>query len=387
MAQRIQYEELVNKAYDHVLISMGAIEHDARLLNIVYTLNNEYSKVLLIGLYTPNWWMSCKDMDVDVLMLDDYSNGRMYKLWIDFYSWLSTFNQHLKSRVFWAMDLYSLPFVVRLSAKSNARSIYDSREVYSALGESNGHPVKQKIISYIEKRYIKRVGSVFTSGPLDSRHLSELYNMELPEVVMNLPRFHMTTKTQLLRRRFNIPEDKKIILYQGVIHQGRGLMKFVRSLDDMPDIVFCLLGSKTPLKEKLREEAVRRRVNNRLFFMDPVPYSELLEWTSSADLGLCYIEPLTLSLEYALPNKLFEYAMAGVPPIISDLPQMTPYVQEYECGIVIPYDATVQYIRKTVNQVLHSKEYDRMKKNTRGLSRVMNWERQKETVLKIAGCQ
>ncbi len=384
MARRIHHNDLAGKNYDHVLITMGAVEHDARSLNVVRTLQNEYSDLLLIGLFTPKWQVSCKDIDADVLLMDDYKYTPMYKLWTGFYRWLNTFRYRLKGGSFWAMDLYGLPFAVRMGRRTGGRSLYDSREVYSALGEAAGHPVKQKIISFVERRYIRRVNKVFTSGELDSGHLAEIYHIPMPPVVMNLPRYRPPESSVRLREAFDIASDKKIMIYQGVLHPGRGLLHAVKILPAVPELVLCMLGTGESFSRQLSDAALQSGVTDRVYFHPPVPYSELHEWTSSADVGLCFIEPLSLSLKYALPNKLFEYAMAGVPSVVSDLPQMTPYIEKYGCGVSLPADSGEQPFARAVAELLKPEVYSRMKRNALAMGREVNWERQQNIIYHLA---
>ena len=61
-------------------------------------------------------------------------------------------------------------------------------------------------------------------------------------------------------------------------------------------------------------------------------YLNLLEITSSADIGIALIKPLSISYRYALPNKLFEYAAAGIPSLASNLPNMQYYIKKYNLG-------------------------------------------------------
>lgn len=384
MIQRILHNDLSGKTYDHVLISMGAIEHDARMLNIAYTLQQKCSRILLIGLYTPDWKVSCKDLSADVLLMENYTYSPMYKLWAGFYRWLHSFRHLLKGNSFWAMDLYVLPFVTWVSTKNDGRSLYDSREIYTALGEASDHPLKQRIISRIEKRYIHRADEIFTSGELDSKHLADIYHIRLPDVIKNLPRFQPPEKSNLLREAFSISDNKKILVYQGVIHPGRGLMQAVQALAGLPDLVLCILGNGEAFKEKLGDAATELGVGDRLFIQKPVPYQELLKWTSSADLGLCFIEPLSLSLQYALPNKLFEYAMAGIPSIVSDLPQMRPYIEKYECGVILSPDAGTDPFVQQISEMMKPEIYYRMRQNALVLAKEVNWESQQDTVFRIA---
>ena len=47
------------------------------------------------------------------------------------------------------------------------------------------------------------------------------------------------------------------------------------------------------------------------------------------------IEPVSLSYEYALPNKLFEYMMARIPSIVTDLPALRAHIAAYPVGVLV----------------------------------------------------
>ena len=51
--------------------------------------------------------------------------------------------------------------------------------------------------------------------------------------------------------------------------------------------------------------------------------------------GLCLIQPICRSYELCLPNKLFEYAAAGVPILASDLPVIAAVVRGEGLGEVV----------------------------------------------------
>ena len=59
-----------------------------------------------------------------------------------------------------------------------------------------------------------------------------------------------------------------------------------------------------------------------------------MEIVRSADYGLCFIEDVSLSDFYCLPNKLFEYAFAGVYVLASDFPEISDVVKRYRLGII-----------------------------------------------------
>jgi glycosyltransferase involved in cell wall biosynthesis len=63
-----------------------------------------------------------------------------------------------------------------------------------------------------------------------------------------------------------------------------------------------------------------------------VPLDRLLTWTREADLGVTLLEDTCENHRLALPNKLFEYIVAGVPVIASRLPEVTRVVESYGIG-------------------------------------------------------
>jgi len=57
--------------------------------------------------------------------------------------------------------------------------------------------------------------------------------------------------------------------------------------------------------------------------------------TADADLGVTLLEDTCLNHRYALPNKLFEYLMAGVPVLASNLTEISKVVTRFNVGRVV----------------------------------------------------
>jgi glycosyltransferase involved in cell wall biosynthesis len=79
-------------------------------------------------------------------------------------------------------------------------------------------------------------------------------------------------------------------------------------------------------------------ISNIIFFHAAVPPAELLYYTAAADVGVALIENVCLSYFFCLPNKLFEYAMAGLPCIVSNGIEMQRVVEQAGLGLVIDPD-------------------------------------------------
>lgn len=54
-----------------------------------------------------------------------------------------------------------------------------------------------------------------------------------------------------------------------------------------------------------------------------------------------------------MPNKLFEYAMVGLPVIVSDMREMKEMVERYNMGVVVTSDTT-EAINGAIEQILAS---------------------------------
>ena len=79
-------------------------------------------------------------------------------------------------------------------------------------------------------------------------------------------------------------------------------------------------------------------------------------WTSSADIGLTVLPPdYSLSIRLCLPNKFFEYIMAGLPILSSNLDAISNIIHLYRVGYVLP-DLTPSAIGQAINTMLANQE-------------------------------
>lgn len=363
--------------FDHILVVMGPVFQDARTLNMARTLAKQGESVLAIGTGEMNQeiiWQ--KDITIKTIRIHDFS--RMFQLWARFWCQVKLVLKDVSALNYWAMDLYSLPILYH-NKKSNTKLLFDSREIYSALGMNVGKPVKQQILTEIERFYIQRAEVVFTSGPVDSEIIASQYDLGEVPVVRNLPPYRTVSKTNRLREYFNIPVDKKIMLYQGMIHEGRGLEPFIQALPNTDSWVLCVLGEGR-LWNSLLGYANELGVSSKIYQRSPVAYEELPAWTSSADAGLCYIEPLTLSLKMALPNKLFEYVQAGIPVVSSDLPQIIPIFESFNIGNLLKWPASLDDWLQCLESLEKMIASIDIKNELEKCSKVFCWENQEQVI-------
>jgi glycosyltransferase involved in cell wall biosynthesis len=208
--------------------------------------------------------------------------------------------------------------------------IYDAHEYETEVNYLVG--IKKSLSRVTEKFLIKYADAVITVSDAIAEEYVRLYNIPKPHLVLNTPPYKEIEKKDIFRETFNISEHKSIFLYQGNLSRGRGVEVVLETFKNLKDeksvVIFMGYGE---LEEDIK---VHQKKHNNIYFHEAVSPDILLNYTSSADFGISMIEDVCLSYRYCLPNKMFEYIMAGVPVIVSNLPEMKKLIEEYEVGVV-----------------------------------------------------
>lgn len=223
------------------------------------------------------------------------------------------------------------------------RLVYDCHEFEA---ERNAKPrVERKLVGWLERRMIRRAAAVITVSPSIAAAYRERYAaFGLPEVqlVRNIPAPRPTASTSdgvppdHFRARFGIPKGDFIALYQGAFTYNRGLEMALAAMEGLSDAgIHLVLMGYGPLQTLVDETAARLP---HVHVHPAVPYEEVLEHTRSADVGLVSVKPTCLSYRFCLPNKLFEYILAGVPVLSNDLPDCRALLEAYGVGSIVEQD-------------------------------------------------
>ena len=249
------------------------------------------------------------------------------KLTTSTYSKLKVYLEYIKKSVSYCKDfdilhcndLNALPiaFIIKTFYNKKIKVVYDAHEYETETNNLKG--IKQTITRVMEKFLIKYVDKTICVSESIANEYVRLYNIEKATLVLNTPFYQDVKKKNLFRENLDIKVEQNIFLYQGALTYGRGieiLLDTFKKLEAKNVIVFMGYG---PLEDLLKEEA--KKYSN-IYFHAAVSPDILLDYTSSADYGISTIEDSCLSYRYCLPNKMFEYMMAEIPLIVSNLPEM-----------------------------------------------------------------
>lgn len=157
------------------------------------------------------------------------------------------------------------------------------------------------------------------------------YNIDKVISVRNIPekKQEYTNNTTVLKDKFNIPHNELLFIYQGVISKARNISMYLDVFSVLPShfhIVFMGFGVDASLVQNYATQY------SNIHFQEAVSPQQIADYTASADIGFNLAENLCLSYFYSLPNKFFEYIHSGVPPLVSNFPDMGSVIDKYDCG-------------------------------------------------------
>lgn len=244
-----------------------------------------------------------------------------------------------------------------------------------------------RFLVYFLRLILPRCAQVISVSPGAVEILERVCRISNIQLLRNVPEYRFVKKSERLRRHLNLPASTGIALYQGNIQPDRGLDILVRAAAFLKDgnvIVIMGQGVKGTLCQ-LQELIVREGVADKVKLLPPVAYEELLEWTASADIGLTLFSPdYSLSIRYCLPNKFFEYLMAGLPVLSSSLDVLEKIINTYGVGQVTPSLAP-EDVGAAINVLLADRPaLARMSQNALRVARdEFNWQKESAHLLQL----
>ena len=192
------------------------------------------------------------------------------------------------------------------------------------------------------------------------------------------PRAGTPPSEEALDREGGERGDGAVAIYVGGVLRHRGIEESIGALARADGVRLRLLG---PVDSAYREELVRlaraEGVEERVEFAAPVPPSEVVATLAEADVGLALFQPTCLSHRLVLPNKLFEYVLAGLPVVGSDLPMIAKFVEEHGVGAAVdPGDADA--IARALEETLRPEQNRELRAAARRARASIDWREESE---------
>jgi len=238
-----------------------------------------------------------------------------------------------------------------------------------------------QLISYM----VSHSAGYITGSPYYPQEISKLYHAHEVTVVRHAPPYRVITKNDRLRQYLSLDPNVHIALYQGGLQPNRGLDSLIHVVPFLdPNIIIVLMGNESRgTRTKLEAIINSNGYTDRVKIIDAVPYEELLDWTASADIGLTLFPiDYSLSIQKCLPNKFFEYLMAGLPIVSSQLDAISEMIHRYDVGKVVS-SLDPGEIASAINGILVDQDgLARMSHNALEAAKSeFNWEKESEKLI------
>ena len=280
-----------------------------------------------------------------------------------------------KPSVLHCHDTLALPIAILFKVfHSKLKVIYDAHELGS---NRNGiDNFFSKIVYFFEKITWRFIDHFISVSPSIIKWYEEEYGRKKNTLILNSPEIE-TKKTENsngFRKKFLINDDEKLFIYVGEINKGRGITNLLEIFKDLKSrILFLGYG---PLVNKVKD--FENNYSN-IHYHEAVEPDSLISLIQEADVGLCLVERVSLSDYFCLPNKLFEYAFAGLPVIASDFPDIKFLVEKYDLGFCCD-SGSIKDVKKNIERY---ESIIKISKNDLSKLHDLSWQKQELNLINV----
>lgn len=303
-----------------------------------------------------------KSYDIDLLSLNSdttfksedfvsiiYENHKSKGFLLNVAFWIHSIKYCLKNKnrydLFYFHD-YPIVIAGRIaSLLCNKKWIYDAHELL--LNHKNfKNSWKRNFFIFLERISIRHADLVVAANEERERIIKYVYKLKNTINVKNI-----------VNLKIKLPESRlPYVVFQGAIVADRDLHPFIDALSLLDDIIrLKIVGGGDCLKQY--QDYVREKgLNERVVFTGGLPYSELMEQSVSARIGIIVYKMDGLNYIYCEPNKIYEYAQARLPMLVSPQPKLKHLVTKYHMGEVLEYPLNAIDVSNKIKKIW--KNYD-----------------------------
>lgn len=277
-----------------------------------------------------------------------------------------------------ANDLNALIPAYAASRKLKCRLVYDSHEINTDNYTGKKNRFLRAYYQAMESRLVHKVDLMVSVSHAASDYFAQEYNIYPPIVITNcaLASEHVSRSVEK-----NVGFE---VLNHGGFYAGRGYDLMVETaplLKEYPEIKLALRGFGS-IENQLHKRAEDLNATNVVFY-PKVKVEDLIPLAAGSMVGVAITEPICLNFKLSVSNKLFEYAAAGLPVIMSNIPEHRYLNEKYHFGIVLS-ENTPEELAKTILKLYQDKElYQTLAGNARKMSQELNWENEFRKLIDI----
>lgn len=251
--------------------------------------------------------------------------------------------------------------------------IYDAHEYFTEVPEVVQRPQTKRIWEWIANHTIPKINYAYTVCESLQGVFKTQYQTAF-EVIRNVPFQRIAPPTPIVFKK------PFILLYQGVLNDGRGLEEMITAMQQLDDVEFWLAG-EGDRSQALRALTKELQVQDKVKFLGYIQPDELNAVTEKAHLGINLLQNKGLNYYYSLANKFFDYIQAQKPSLNMNFPEYATIIKEYPVGLLLDNLAS-ETIIKSIQKITNSPElYQQLQANCIIAQKKFIWEKEEVKLL------
>ncbi len=282
-------------------------------------------------------------------------------------------------------DLPCMEHAIQIAEKFDAKLVLDAHEIYAGQFTYDKKRHEQQLS--LEKHVLGRVDLLISVNSycldyLENQHGKVAQTAVISNAVL-LPEDYVIQKGRSWHDKFDLPSETKLIVFQGGINYLRSIDELVMSLVLLPDHVH--LGFITYAKDVAYYTALSKKlgVDHRIHYILDIDWKEVLSWLNAADFGIIPYQVTSDNAYAASPNKMYEFASAGVPIIAtSNLPQVKAFVEKYKIGVTHPFSHAPSYAEGINDAMQWLGKQSKLEENLKKAAHANNYSGNAKTLLR-----
>jgi glycosyltransferase involved in cell wall biosynthesis len=254
-----------------------------------------------------------------------------------------------------------------------SRLVYDAHELWPDQGLAEWRP-RQLACEWL---FVRVADANVAANPGIAETMARRYRIAAPIVVRNVPEHVLETSPRAEGLRAG---KSPMAVHVGGLVPERGLELTIQALALVPRLRLRFIGTGSEeYRAELEECAKVAGVAERIEFRPPVEPDAIVDTISGADLGVLLTQPTCLNNVRSLPNKLFEYAAAGLPIVASDLPVIAEIVDGAGIGETVP-PADVGAIADAMRRIAEPTRNAALRKQVSAFARSVTWSSERKVL-------
>lgn len=246
-----------------------------------------------------------------------------------------------KADVVWANDTDTLLASYVAAKMRRKKLVMDAHELFPEVPELVGREKVKRVWERIERKLMPKCDALLTVCQSIADYYKEKYGVEMAVVrnisdCLNMSMLECWSadvkNTQTIKQSGN--PALHVLLYQGCVNKGRGVDWAIDALEFLPDCRLVIAGGGD-LLEEMKAYAAQKQWADRIQFLGRLKPEQLEAVTRQANVGLVMLEDMGLSYRYALPNRIGDFVAAGIPMVVSNLPEMAAVVNSFGIGSIL----------------------------------------------------